>query len=142
MKLTTSKKGFRYLVAALLLLGATFFSVNRASAQVLDDIQLNASLNLNWKNTADATTILEASIQQLVNSLPLLPPGSQQLTDAQNNLNYYKGILSIINEGETVRVAAINALGLVREEKATFSTGVPRAMLLTLYSNGVNLLTN
>lgn len=142
MKLTTSKKGFRYLVAALLLLGATFFSANRASAQVLDDIQLNASLNLNWKNTADATVILEDALQQLANSLPLLPPGSQQLTDAQNHLSYYKGILSILEKGETVRVGAITALDLVREDKAGFSTGVPRAMLLALYNSGVNLLTN
>ena len=62
MKLTTSKKGFRFFTAVLLILGASFIGANQASAQVLDDIQTNASLGLNWKDHNTATSVLEVAI--------------------------------------------------------------------------------
>jgi hypothetical protein len=142
MKLTTSKKGFRFFTAVLLILGASFIGANQASAQVLDDIQMNASLGLNWKDNASAQTVLENAIEQLVQAIPLFPPGSAQLQDAQNHLQFYKGILSEVQEGESVRVSTIKSLGRMNDGKNSFADMIPRPTLLTLYSNGVTLLTN
>lgn len=142
MKLTTSKKGFRFFTAVLLILGASFIGASQVSAQVLDDIQTNASLGLNWKDNGTATTVLEGAIEQLLQSLPLLPPGSPQIQDAQNHLQFYKGILSEVQEGESVRVSTIKSLGRMNDGKNSFADMIPRPTLITLYNNGVNLLTN
>ncbi|MCB0543499.1 MAG: hypothetical protein H6575_00725 [Lewinellaceae bacterium] len=136
MKVTTAKQGFRSVLAAIFLFGALLFSASSANAQTND-----ADLSLNWVTESEALSALENSVGLLVVDQANYPQGSPNWNNIANHINYYKLIMGLIEEGNTVPVSVGNGVLMMNDDKNASKDLVPAATLTQLRADATTLLT-
>ena len=130
MKRTFFKIKLRTLVAMFFLLGAMFFSANRAEAQ-----------SYNWLNESAALNALNVEIEQMALDIQNFVPGSTPYKNLANHINYYKLILVSIETGTNVETAVNTSLPAVNNNFASENQMLSKSALTTLFNDAVVLLT-
>lgn len=131
MKGTFFQFKLRTLVAMFFLLGGLFLSANRAEAQTF-----------NWMTESQAVSQLNAEVEQLSLDIQNFVPGSTQYKNISNHLTYYKLIMVSIETGATVPVAVNDNLGHVNDQFDAGDKLLPKDVLVGLFNDAVDLLTN
>jgi len=135
MKFTTTKQGFRSLMAAFFLLGALLFGDVQANAQS------TTADNLNWKTAFEAMQILDGQINQLDGEIAGLIPGTPAYENVFNHLTYYKLIYNSLEDGVAVPEAVNTNIGVVDINTADSDPQSP-VTFDQLLGDVVALLTN
>lgn len=152
MKQTYSKRNWRMLVTALVVLGGLFAAssakaqVDQVSGYYPSSVILDPSLltqQHNWVVENDAIAILENAVNNAAAQLPLYLQGSPQYLNLVFHITYYKIMLDLLEKGNTTQYSAQHGIDLMTGEGYGLDAGgtFTKADLNALYLEAVDMLS-